>query len=82
MTEPQRTGEVAVPTDVLVACPLRLFALRPAVKCEACEYFHGLLDRFPGNETFRFEQKYQVRCSGPVTDTVSRHLVRVELAAD
>ena len=78
----EKTGEVDMPNDLLVACPLKMFALRPAYKCEGCPYFHGLLDRFPGNRSFRFEQRYQVRCAGPVAETVSRNMVRVVLADD
>lgn len=70
-------GEVTVPEGVFVQCPLREFKLRAAVKCEGCEYFHGLADRFPGGEQ-KFEDRYMVRCGGPV----SRRLARIDMASD
>ena len=72
------TGEVAIPSDILVSCPLREFKQRHAAKCEGCQYFHGLLDRFPGSEEFEFAERYLVRCGGPV----SRRLMRLEMADD
>lgn len=71
------TGEVAIPADILVSCPLREFKQRHATKCDGCEYFHGLLDRFPDSE-FEFAERYMVRCGGPV----SRRLMRLEMADD
>lgn len=70
-------GEVTIPSDVLVSCPLRDFKQRRAARCEGCQYFHGLLDRFPGSE-FDFAERYMVRCGGPV----SRRLMRIEMADD
>lgn len=71
------TGEVCIPQDLLVACPLREFKQRHATKCDKCDHFHGLLDRFPGSD-FKFEERYMVRCGGPV----SRRLMRIEIAED
>lgn len=69
--------EITIPAAVLVACPLRQFKSRSAAKCEGCEYFNGLVDRFPDSE-FPFDQRYLVTCHGPV----HRRLTLLELADD
>lgn len=74
----QPIGEVAIPPDVLVQCPLKTFKHRPAVKCDGCAHFEGLADKFPGNTQFAFEDRYSVLCTAPV----ARKLLRIEIAGD
>lgn len=75
--QPTQLVEIEIPREILVACPLRQFKSRSAAKCEGCEYFKGLVDRFPGSE-FPFDQRYMVTCCGPV----HRRLTLIELADD
>jgi hypothetical protein len=70
--------EVAIPGELLIACPLRQNKLRAAVKCEACEHFRGIGDRFPGDGTFAFEDRYRILCSYPR----NLPLIRIETADD
>lgn len=71
------TGEITIPTDIMVACPVRQFKLRQAAKCEGCQHFRGLADRFP-NSDLPFDQRFLVECGG----TVHRRLTRYEIATD
>lgn len=71
------SGEITIPADMMVACPVRQFKLRQGAKCEGCEHFRGVADRFPDSDV-PFDQRFLIACGG----TVHRRLTRYEIATD
>lgn len=70
--------DVFIPAEILVACPLKAFKQRRAMKCQTCEYFRGLRDCAPGNKELAFESRYSVICVAPI----SRALARLDSSDD
>lgn len=63
---PDGTPEsLTVPANVHVACPLVPGKLRRLEKCQGCEHFAGLADRFEGSTSHPFAVRYLLRCRYP-----------------
>jgi hypothetical protein len=70
----EKPREVAIPSHVFVRCPLSVWKLRQAKRCEGCEHFCGLSQRL-SRDGMPFEAEFQVRCAFPV----DRELYHVEI---
>ena len=55
---------IAMPETILVKCPLVGGKMRVVIKhCTECEHFHGIGDRFPGDERLSMVERFHVRCA-------------------
>lgn len=76
MSETKEPRQVELPDNVFVECPLAGKKLIPIVRCNGCEHYVGLLERFP-DEKIPFAKRFMVGCRHPF----ARALFEVELNA-
>jgi hypothetical protein len=76
MSDPTEKRQVELPDNVFVECPKAGKRLIPALRCNLCEHYVGMVERFPG-ENIPFAKRYMVGCRHPF----ARALFEVELNA-